>query len=46
MILDLVLLPFGYVIFATISGPDSCVDISDHFPIKIHLPLQGYKSLT
>ena len=40
-------LPFEYVIVnATIFGPDSCVDISDHFPIKTQLPLLGDKSLT
>ena len=44
-ILDLGFLPFDYVINnATIFGPDLCVDTSDHFPIKIQLPLQGDKS--
>ena len=46
-ILDLVFLSSNYVIDnATIFGLDSCVDISVHFPIKIHLPLLGDKSLT
>ena len=46
-ILDLVFLPFDYEIDnATIFGPDSCVDLSDHFSIKIQFPLQGDKSLT
>ena len=46
-ILDIVFLPSDYVIGnATIFGPDSYVDIADHFLIKIQLPLQGDKSLT
>ena len=46
-ILDIVFLPSDYVIGnATIFGPLSCTDISDHFPIKIQLPLQGDKSWT
>ena len=40
-------LPSSYLIGnATIFSPDSCVDISDHFLVKIQLPLQGDKSLT
>ena len=40
-------LPSNFVIGnATIFFPDSCVDISDYFPTKIQLPLQGDKSLT
>ena len=46
-ILNLVFLPSIYVSGnATVFGPDSYVDISDHFPIKVQLPLQGDKSLT
>ena len=46
-LLDLTFLPSDYVSgTATIFGTDSCVDISDHFPIKTQLPLQGNKSVT
>ena len=46
-ILDLVFLPSDSVLDnATFFCPDSWVDISDHFPIKIQLPLQGDKTLT
>ena len=45
-ILDSVFLPSDYVLDnATIFCPDSWVDISDHFPFKIQLPLQGDKTL-
>ena len=43
-ILDLVFIPSNFLINdATIFGPDSGVEISDHFPIKIQLPFEGDK---
>ena len=46
VILNLVFLPSDYVIGnPTMFGLDSFVDISEHFPVIIQLPLQGDKSL-
>ena len=40
-------MPSDYVVGnKTIFSPDSCVDTSDHFSVKLQLPLQGDKSLT
>ena len=39
-ILDLIFLPSDLTVGPiTIFGPDTCADISDHFPIKMELPL-------
>ena len=43
-ILDLIFVPFNSDIGnAVIFGPDSGVEISDHFPIKIEIPLEPEK---
>ena len=43
-ILDLVFLTSDYVIGnAAVFGPDSWVNISDHFPIKTYLLKHQYK---